>query len=468
MDKYLQDAINEYEQKIESGEPFYMEASTLMDIEETYEKAGRAYDAERLMRFAEKLHPDSEDVLIVKAYREKDRGHWHEAMRIIQGIANQESRNVQLFYAEKEVASGLLEEAEKRVNDSLPAVMSEESYDWYLDLGEIFLDYGFQKKALKYLTQIPKNYQFAERVYELMADAYFQLQDYDKSIETANTLVDLNPYNATSWAQLADIQQKRKMYEECVQSCDYALAINPKNVKGMSLKVFALLALQRSEEALHACHEYIKIVPNEYSMRMYAGEHLCSLGRFKESLSMFRDALRLCPIDCPDRTRIITDITYSYVTIGQYDKAEDMLMSTCLLGNSVNEILFQLGTAYIEVGQLERGLNTYRRVLHLPNVEEKDISAIAQNLVQTNQIESAKDFWHEMAFMISSSENSSIVNAYVAWVMFQLNERELMLQNLKKAFPNFVGVIIQLFGSSLGTYNIDEILYKIEQGYQKE
>lgn len=75
MNKYLKEAIEQYEQRIESGEPFYMDASVLMDIEEYYEKEGKNYEAERLMRFAEKLHPDSEDVLVVKAYRLKTRGN---------------------------------------------------------------------------------------------------------------------------------------------------------------------------------------------------------------------------------------------------------------------------------------------------------------------------------------------------------------------------------------------------------
>ena len=36
--KYLLEAIEEYEHKIESGEDFYMDASVLMDIEAFYEK----------------------------------------------------------------------------------------------------------------------------------------------------------------------------------------------------------------------------------------------------------------------------------------------------------------------------------------------------------------------------------------------------------------------------------------------
>ena len=88
MNKYLKEAIEQYEQKIESGEPFYMDASVLMDIEDYYEKEGKSYDAERLMRFAEKLHPDSEDVLVVKAYRLKLSGKWSEALSLIKSIPN--------------------------------------------------------------------------------------------------------------------------------------------------------------------------------------------------------------------------------------------------------------------------------------------------------------------------------------------------------------------------------------------
>ena len=213
MDKYLKEAIAEYEHKIETGEDFYMDASTLMDIEEYYEKNNRKYDAERLMRFAEKLHPDNEEVLVVKAYQLKGDSKWNEAMGIIKGIANQANRDVQLFYIEWDVACSRLDKAEVRTQHNLPAVMNDNDYDWYLNLGEIYLDYGFQKRALKYLEQIPKNYQFRSRADELIAEAYFQSQNYDKSIEAANRQVDINPYDAISWTQLADIQQKCGLYQ---------------------------------------------------------------------------------------------------------------------------------------------------------------------------------------------------------------------------------------------------------------
>ncbi len=464
MNKYLQEAMSEYEQKIESGEPFYMDASTLMDIEELYEKAGRMYDAERLMRFAERLHPDNEDVLVVKAYREKDKGNWQQALNIIHGIANQESRNVQLFYAEKEVASGLLDKAEQRINDCLPATMTEESYDWYLDLGELFLDYGFQHRALKYLAQIPQQYQFAGRVKELMADAYFQLQEYDKSIDKANQLIDLDPYNATSWAQLADIQQKKQLYAESVQSCDYALAIDSNNIKAMGLKVFSLFAQQRDDEAMKWCTKYMKQAPNDYTLRMYMGERLCSIGNTHDSLKILQEALRLCPIECPDRIRLITDISYALICNEQYDEAEEMLISTCQLGNSICDILLQLGNSYLDLHLNQKAIKTFEKVLSHPQANEQAIASIAQYLVQANCFKEAENIWYHIAKR-PPSIGGSIINAYAAWGMYQLKDKDLLLANLKVAIPSFIGIIVQLFGSTLQTYNISEIILKIEQEF---
>lgn len=59
-----------------------------------------------------------------------------------------------------------------------------------------------------------------------------------------------------------------------MQSCDYALAIDENNQRAMSLKVFATFAIPDHTKGLKLCLEYMRKVPNDYSIRMYAGEQL--------------------------------------------------------------------------------------------------------------------------------------------------------------------------------------------------
>lgn len=467
MNKYLKEAIQQYEQKIESGEPFYMEASTLIDIEEYYEKEGREYDAERLMRFAEKIHPDSEDILVVKAYRLKSKGQWAQALSIIKGIPNQMNRDVQLFYVEWDVASGRLERAEKRIQDCISPQMSAETYEWYLDLGEIFLDYGFQTLSLKYLNSIPAKFEFRNRVDELIADAYYQLQQYDLSIKAANRQVDANPYDSRAWVQLADIQQKCEMYEDCIQSCDYALAIDADNVRAMSLKVFAMFALQQGTLGLQQCMQYIKKCPNDYSLRMYAGEQLHSLQRETEALRMLQDALRLCPLENPDHMRIVTDMVYVFVATDQDEQAELLMQNLCMLGTSLCQAFTQLAEIYFQYSKQDKAVNILSKYIRqTPNVNESDSANIIQLLIQQSCIAQASDLWKVLA-QKKYSASAANVHPYIAYAMFVLKDKPLFSQEFGYAMTYCPQVLLQVFGAQFQTYKLEEILTRINKAFEE-
>lgn len=457
MDKHLKEAIEEYERNIESGKDFYMEPSVLMDIEEYYEKKGKRYEAEQLMRFAEKLHPDSEEVLVVKGYRARAMGNWSEGLKIIRSIPNQQNRDVQLFYAEWDVASGKLNDAEKRVEDCLPSNMEKDDYDWYLDLGEMFLDYGFTQRALKYLQQIPQNYALRSRVDELIADAFFQLQMYDKSIEAANKLIDANPYDANTWTQLADIQQKCKKYNDCIQSCDYALAIDGSNQRAMSLKVFATFAIPDYKKGLSLCMDYMRKIPNDYSIRMYAGEQLYASGQIDSAEKPLHDALRLCPIENPDRIRIVNDLVYLYIKTNDFDKAEEMMLTLCMLGNTLPTLYIQLANICYEFKKSLAAISCLYKAIHCPSVDDAEFLTIAQQLISNENFTDAVPLWIDLEHL-SINVTIPAFSAYIAYAMFKINKKELFKNAFTKALVLCPEIIQQLFTSTFNTNNLDEII----------
>lgn len=465
MEKYLSEAIREYERQIESGQPFYMEANVLMDIEEYYEKSGKSYEAERLMRFAEKLHPQNEEVLIVKAYREKTKGHWTEALAIVRSIPLQEMPDVQLFYAEWEIAGGKLDKAEQRINSCIAAVMKNEDYDFYLDLGEIFLDYGYQKRALKYLLRIPQKYTFRKRVDELMADAYFQIQEYDKSIEAAQRLVDANPYDALSWVQLADIQQKCKKYEDCISSCDYALAIDEKQQRAMSLKTFATFALKRYSDGLQLCQQYANRCPNDYSLYMYAGEQLFALNKIQESIRPLQNAFRLCSIESPDHVRILNDLVYMHIACEEYDEAEELMVSLCMLGHSLVDVYLQLSNIYKECKLNKLAADAIIKILDRCESVDQQAAAIEQ-LFNLNCIESEKRIWMELAQQTFYSLNAKGA-AYTAFAMYQLKEREWFYINFQLAETQAPEELAEVFSRLFGTRDLLTIRQEITKHFEQ-
>lgn len=458
MDQYLEQAIKEYERNISLGKTFYMDASVLMDIEEYYEKQGKRYEAEQLMRFAEKLHPNSEEVLVVKAYRARALGHWSEGLNIIRNIPNQQNKDVQLFYIEWDVASGRLDKAEKRIKDCLPPTMLNDDYDWFLDMGEMLLDYGYQQRALKYLLAIPQKYSLRTHVDELIADAYFQLQLYTKSIKAANRLVDANPYDTNAWTQLADIQQKCQKYAECIQSCDYALAINRNNQRAMSLKVFATFAMSDNKRGLALCLDYMKVIPDDYSIRMYAGEQLYAAGRIDEAKTPLQDALRLCPLENPDRVRIINDLVYLYISCNDIDNAEETMLSLAMLGNSLSSIYTQMGNICSEFKNSTLAISCYYKAIHSPKIEDNELLLILQLLVNAQYFHDALPLWHDIYNLLPHIHTTQpSIYAYMAIGTYMLNEKEAFNNSFELAAKFAADALKTLFSLKYPNASIDEI-----------
>lgn len=432
MDKYLQEAIAEYERNIESGQSFYMDASTLMDIEEEYEKQNRPYDAERLMRFAEKLHPDSDDVLTVKAYRLKDRGRWSEALAAISDVADRQGRDVQLFFIEWDVAEGRIDEAEKRLADNLPPSMQGEDFDWYLDMAEIYLDYGYVRRALHYLKQIPKDYSLRHRVDELEGDAHYQQQDYAESAEAFNRLIDADPYDSFSWAQLADVQQKAGKLEDCLTSCDYALAIDDDNQRAMSLKLYATFGLGRFEEGMQLFDTFESLMPDDYSIRMYAGEQLEQHDQPARAVIPLQEALRLCPADGPDRPRIVTALARTEARLGHVALSVEIMSTLTLTGTSLTDIYIEHADTLLTLGYVKEGCNLLEQAQARPEAEEKDIFAIMRLLIRTKTFAPARRLWEEMSHTDFTEEFTPLY-AYLAYAAHQLREGTMFIRMFRKA-----------------------------------
>ena len=157
-DHSLQALIEEYERLIASGEPFYMEAESLIDILEYYIKQGKLEESDECLRIALRLHPDNEDLLLTKAYRLKDRLRWQEAEEIIKQLANPDEKEVTLFYIEKMLCKLDANSAEKIFTETYKLKGDEFGVEFHVDYIELLLDYGLYDRALRRLKALPDGY----------------------------------------------------------------------------------------------------------------------------------------------------------------------------------------------------------------------------------------------------------------------------------------------------------------------
>ncbi len=464
MTEYFKQALHDYEQHAAEGGAFYMDASLLLDIEEYYEKKGMLFEAEQAMRIAERLHPDSDEVKISRAYIEKNKGSWQRAFNVMKTVSTQESKDVQMFYAEYEVARNELNEAELRVKDAMPAVMEQEDYDWYLDFGETLVDYGYPERGLKYLLKIPQKYTFRTRVDELIAEAYNQQEYYEEAIEYAQRVTDADPYSDNAWMQLASLQQKAMHFEDCIHSCDYALAINEHNFQAMDSKVFALLSLNKEKEAMECSEEFMKREPENQSVRIYAGERYFVNSEYDKAINVLREALRICPPENPDRMRIVSTLSFCYMRMGWFEAAEELLGSLVASGQSVSSVYMMYFTACFDFHENKRAINAMIKALMQRHLTFRVIDAIevAQILVRNHCYKEAENLWTFM-YMNNIYRDEPELAALMALAFFKLGFKQELEETVDEALKGNPGFVIHYFGSELQNYSLGYILNEIGQ-----
>ncbi len=397
MDKHLKEAIETYERNIKSGELFYMDASTLVDIESYYEKQNMDYEAEQCLRFAKQLHPDDEEVLITEAYRLKMKGQCTEAYRIIKQLPNQQHSEVQLFYIEWNVMAGQVDKAMELYDKYMEIPCAEiDKNNFIFDMSEILVDYGYSRRAIRLLTQIPSSYPEYKRTIELLADAYYQTADYVKAEEVMQQMVDLNPYDAYSWAQLADVQQKVGLYDDALESCEYALAINPELQAARTLQVFVLFRLARTDEALKLIDTYKNDAPDDYAMFMYAGGALFEKKQFDKAIAYYDHAMAYCPVNSPDRQNVVTDLSLCRAVCGHLQEGLELYGTTAPTSSDILDFYQRVFALLVDSNRTKEAIDIVRIVLKIKKEQYMTYADIYDVLNQHEWFHEAKDIWETL------------------------------------------------------------------------
>lgn len=470
MDKFLQDAIEEYERNIDNCSNFYMDAETLLDIEDYYEKEGRLFDADRLLIYAEKMHPQHEEVLIVKAYRLKNRGKWNEALTVIGEVTNRENRDVQALLAEWEAAGGKPKKAEQRIMQHLPHEKNDEYYEWLIDLGEILLDYGYTKRAQHFLRQIPENHKSRAKTDELLAESYFQIHDFKQSMDYLTRVVDNNTFDAASWSQLANLQMKVEEYENCIASCDYSLAIKPGNEQTLSLKLFALFHLNRQAEGFDFYKQYADSINEDYSFHMYAAEQYLVSEKYPQALDAFHEALRLCPMENPDRSRLICATAYAYAFLGQNDNAQEIMFTLSSLGSMPNDIRFQLTTIFYETRQPQAIIDVFEDLLQNDHTDRECLQMV-QSIIEYYKtfknselyIAKSKELLHQIIEEPITNIDSLSIYAFEVVACYLLHDKTSLLQSLQLASKYCPVLLHAKLYPFTGKSNLEESMQCIQE-----
>lgn len=95
-----------------------------------------------------------------------------------------------------------------------------------------------------------------------LGNAYFDTDQYEKSIQAYRRALDLKPDNADVWTDMGVMQRKAGRPEEAVKAFDQAIAVNPKHeVSRLNKGIVLLHDLQDVAGALRAWEGLLEVNP---------------------------------------------------------------------------------------------------------------------------------------------------------------------------------------------------------------
>lgn len=453
----LQSLVREYHNNLSGVSiPFWMEVPDFLDILDHFEQTQQTVEAEICLRIALRMHPDNAEILMRKVYRLKNDGRWHDAEALVNQIADQDNLDVQFFLAEKALSElrffdantiyeNLIAREKENVAQEFGEQLEEQTSldDLYLEIAELFLDYGSEVFAKKFLQLLDKTSPLYPRVQLLESEILMRYGTPFYGIEQVEQVIDEDPYNVDAWVLRAELANDIKDYPKCLEAAEYALAISPKHPKALRMKAIAALGLEKWNTVLKVYKTYHDIEPNDYTMSLSVGEIYLNRNKIPQARTALQHAMKNCASDNPDKQRISLDLAMSYAMEGDIRKAYVCVATLSSLGVPHDEMLLQAVRVAITYGFLPFAAELLRmRNLEVPIADERNVQ-LAQLLHESQLHNDFKTNWEEL-FQANFPAESE-VQAYRAYAAVKLQNKQVFIDSFAAALQHQPSLLQQLF-----------------------
>ena len=199
-------------------------------------------------------------------------------------------------------------------------------------------------------------------------------------------------------------------YDEAIEACDRAIALEPGHSRALSAKGRALLAVGRPSDALIALQDALLRRPDHVEALVYRGLALNQLERLDDALGSFNLALQLADRH-PDAHHGRGIVFYRKDLLGdalqEFERAVEIEPRHADAENS-------RGNAYMELQDFEAALESYNRVLSLRPDDPDALNNRGNALAQMRRTMEAIDSF-DAALRIAPDHADALYNRGVAF-----------------------------------------------------
>ena len=373
--------------------PSSLDADDLTDIADYYSFLNERNEALSAVQLASRMYPGALAPLSFLAREALYDKNIEEAKRIIGQVEDKSDIGYKLFAVEILIANDDIDEAEYQLNLLLDDIDEDRYDDFIIDVVNIYMDHNVPAKAEQWLL---KNSTCQKAEYkELRAKVLLATGKIGESKAIFNELLDKDPFSIKYWNALATSQFLTGEYENSINSCDFALAIDPDNIDGLFTKGNCLYHMGKYEEALVCYRRYLTLEPKDELGYLNSGTCLLNLARYEESINLLKKALDVITGESDQLTMIYQELSHAYCAIKDWDEALSCISKAEKISPDAPDILVLKGHILLCKGQVKEAMaifsdvsyhyhNDINVMIHIvSSVCENGYSLLAYNMFKT-------------------------------------------------------------------------------------
>lgn len=427
--KEFKNTLKKFEEADKNGEEIILNSEEFVDIAEYYYNHGKVDNAVKIIDRTIDLYPGAAAPLLFKArmalldYNDIDKANYYADLI-------EDKTDLEYFYLKAEImiVDGRADEADEYLEARFNEIDSDDIDYFAIDTAALFIDYNKVDKAEKWIkrSEATDSVEYKEQYARIMMEN----GEYERSQTMFNELIDKNPYSTQYWNSLASSQFLCNNLEEAIQSCEFALAINPENATALLNKANGLYNLGNYKEALKYYTRYCAQCPNDENGETLIGFCNMLLEDYVNAIKHFQIAERLSTKDSPMLTDIYKDWAFALCRLNRIDESMAVLDKAENIAADKNDLLVYRGSLLLGSGRFFESKKYFLKAIKDSDYSPTIVMKTAIVIYDSGNVEVAYKMFQMLYKRYPECKSGY---PYYAACCYALKKKDEFLDCLKKA-----------------------------------
>ncbi len=355
LEKY-EDAINAFKKAIEIDPK---DKHGWINLAVIYKRRGEYADALKVVKEGVKIDPNDPKIWQLKGEIEYYMGNYDDALSSAEQASSLDKKSVGALLLLRDIIKKNYS-AEKMADTCYKIInLGKRDVDIYYDLAEAYFNMKDYERALEVIETVLSTTPHHLPTLILKKNVFIAMDKCEKAIETAEKVVDIDPKNTDSMVDISKCYEKLGKYESALHAIKRATEIDSKNVELLKMQRDLAKRVNKPTEIITACIGITSIV-DDFESYIDLARAYYTMGRYGEAKSAMEKALRLK--ESADAWNLNGMINYK---LGDFEKAKNAFQRATEIEPGVKKYWSNLGWILEKLEKYKEAISCFDRAIEI-------------------------------------------------------------------------------------------------------